>query len=770
MVVSATITVYGVVQGVGFRPLVHSLAGEYDLKGWVRNRSGSVDIEVEGRESNLDSFLKGLQNRAPKIAYIEKMKVTHHPPKGYGGFEIIKSRKSGNGSRLVSPDIAMCGLCREEISDPGDRRFQYPFTNCTACGPRYSIIEEIPYDRPGTTMRRFSMCADCRREYGDPLDRRFHAQPNACPSCGPFLWLTGRNGATVLFDNAIKKAAEKLRSGNILAIRGLGGFQLACDAENENVVELLRGRKHRPAKPLALMLDSLETAKKHCRVSSAEAELLTSRQSPIVLLERSGNTSNICSRVAPNLNRLGIMLPYTPLHHLLLKETKKPLVMTSGNISGEPLLVDNEEALERLSNIADYFLLHNREIHARSDDSVALVSDGEPRVVRRARGYAPYPVFLPFRSKRILACGAEEKNTFCLSRNSHAFLSPHIGELSNEKTFVHFEKSIDSYQALFQIDPEIIACDLHPDYPSTRYAKAACRKRNLKLIAVQHHHAHIASCMVENRVKGPVIGVAFDGTGYGTDGAIWGGEFLVSDFKGFSRRGHIQYVPMPGGSEAVRKPYRMALGYIFELLGRDFDLTGLPAAKYAREYEIIQQQLLRGFNSPRTSSAGRLFDGISALLGIRETIEYEAQAAMELEMKALEMTAGEDIPCLEPYGFDISEKDGIRSIRLAVLVESVVRDIRSKIPVPVIAMKFHITMAHMIAAMCKLISNDTGMKRVALSGGVFQNRLLLKMALAALRKDGFEVFQQRLVPCNDGGVSLGQAVVANYVSGNSCTN
>ena len=453
MVKSATITVFGVVQGVGFRPFVHSLAGEYDLKGWVRNRSGNVDIEVEGTEANLNSFLEGLKSRAPAVAHIEKTEVTYTPPKGYGAFEIKESRKKGGGSRLVSPDIAMCSRCREEISDPANRRFQYPFTNCTNCGPRFSIIEDIPYDRARTTMRRFSMCPDCRREYENPSDRRFHAQPNACPSCGPFLWLTNCNGVAVECDSVIKKASELLRSGNIVAIRGIGGVQLACDAGNEKVVELLRRRKHRPAKPFALMLDDLETVKKYCQVSSDEAELLTSQHSPIVLLARLKNIPDICSLVAPNLNYLGIMLPYTPLHHLLLREVKRPLVMTSGNIGGEPILKDNEEALRRLAGIADYFLLHNREIHARTDDSVSFVSDKGTHVVRRARGYAPHPFFLPFRSKRILACGAEEKNTFCLTQNTHAFVSPHIGDLSNEQTLAHFEKSIDSYQVLFRIEP-----------------------------------------------------------------------------------------------------------------------------------------------------------------------------------------------------------------------------------------------------------------------------------------------------------------------------
>ncbi len=770
MMKTATITVCGVVQGVGFRPFVHGLACEYDLKGWVRNRSGSVDIEAEGTEAGLNSFLESLESRAPSVAYVEKIDVTYHPPKGHRAFEIRKSLEEGDGVRLVSPDIAMCGRCRQEISDPGNRRFQYPFTNCTHCGPRFSIIEEIPYDRPKTTMRRFSMCPDCRREYENPSDRRFHAQPNACPSCGPSLRLTDSNGTIVACDNVVQKAAALLRSDKILAIRGLAGFHLACDAGNEKTVELLRRRKHRPAKPFAVMLADLEMVGKYCQVSSGEAELLTSRQSPIVLLDRLKNIPGICSSIAPNLNSLGVILPYTPLHYLLLAEIERPLVMTSGNISGEPVLKDNDEALGRLGEIADFFLLHDREIHARSDDSIAFVSDGGAHVVRRARGYAPYPVLLPFRSKQILACGAEEKNTFCMARDSHAFLSPHIGELSSEQTFMHFEKSIELYRTLFRIDPEIVACDMHPDYPSTKFAKSICKKQNLELVAVQHHHAHIASCMVENSVKEPVIGIAFDGTGYGTDGAIWGGEFLLADYSGFRRMGHIQYVRMPGGGTAVRKPYRMALGYIFELLGMDFNPEGLAIAGYASEFEIIRQQLARDINSPRTSSAGRLFDGVSALLGIRETIAYEAQAATELEMKALEMKAGEDIPCLEPYDFDIADKDGMRIIGITPLIEAVVRDIRSNISVSTISMKFHVTVAHIIENMCRLISSDTGLKRVALSGGVFQNRLLLRMVLALLRNDGFEVHQQRLVPCNDGGISLGQTVVANYVSGNSRTD
>ncbi|MBA7622481.1 Carbamoyltransferase HypF [subsurface metagenome] len=753
----ARISVRGVVQGVGFRPFIYRLAQDYDLKGWVRNTSGNVEIEVEGDEATVNSFLEDLEAKAPPMSRIENVEVSFAAPKGYTDFQIGESLSREGQYQLVSPDIATCPDCKQEIFSSTDRRYGYAFTNCTNCGPRFTIIEDIPYDRPKTTMRSFKMCPRCQREYDDPLDRRFHAQPNACPECGPSLELVDGEGKPVGGKDVIKTASQLLKEGKVLAVKGLGGFQLACDATSSDAVNILRNRKRRPSKPLAVMMSTLEEVKKHCLVSPEERKLLESPQAPIVLLRwRQG--SDIAKAVAPKLKYLGVMLPYTPLHHLLLKETALPLVMTSGNLSEEPIAKDNDEALRRLKGIADYFLLHNRDIYARYDDSVYMVEEGKPRALRQARGYAPYPIFLPFKSKPILACGAEDKNTFCLTRDEYAFLSQHIGDMENEETLEHFEKTIGLYKKLFRVEPEIIAYDLHPEYLATKYALELGAKEGLKLIPVQHHHAHIVSCLVENNVKEPVIGVAFDGTGYGSDGTIWGGEFLVADWKDFKRVGHLEYMPLVGGAAAIKKPYRMALSYLYTLLGEDYELDSLPLKGLkSAEAEIIKQQLKRKINSPLTSSAGRFFDAVSALVGVRGEIDYEAQAAIELEM-----LAADAIDKVEAYPFSIDGEEGIEVVRLRELLSGLVQDVRNKISAPIISLKFHHTMAQITAEMCRLVSKDTGIKRVALSGGVFQNRLLLKLTTAALQKEGFDVLTHRLVPPNDGGISLGQVVVANF--------
>jgi hydrogenase maturation protein HypF len=752
----ARIRVRGVVQGVGFRPFVYRLACDYNLKGWVRNTSGSVEIEVEGRREAVQNFLRDLQAKAPPMAHIEKVETTFHPAKGYTEFQIGESLSQEGQYQLVSPDIATCNDCRKEIFSPTDRRFRYPFTNCTNCGPRFTIIKDIPYDRPKTTMRKFKMCPQCQREYADPLNRRFHAQPNACPKCGPSLELLDGKGKPVDSGDVIKAASQLLKEGKILALKGLGGFHLACDATSEEAINTLRARKRRRAKPLAVMISTIEEIEKHCLVSPEEKKLLKSPQCPIVLLRWKHDLSNISPAVAPNLKYLGAMLPYTPLHHLLLAETGLPLVMTSGNISEEPIAKDNDEALVRLKGIADYFLVHNRDIYARYDDSVYMV-EGTPQVIRRARSYAPYPVFLPFKSKQILACGAELKNTFCLTKDEHAFLSQHIGDMENEETLEHFENTIGLYEKLFRVEPEIIAYDMHPEYLATKYALQLGSKLGLSLVPVQHHHAHIVSCLVDNRVEGPVIGVAFDGTGYGTDGAIWGGEFLLADYQDFTRVGHLEYVPLPGGEAAIKKPYRMALGYLYSFLGENFPLDGLLLKVSPAELEIIKQQIRRGVNCPLTSSAGRLFDAVSALAGVRQEIDYEAQAAIELEM-----LPPDEVSKAKSYPFSIVEQEGMRVVKPGELLLAVVQDVRNQTPVPTISLKFHHTVAQIIAEVCKLIARDTGVNQVALGGGVFQNRLLLRLAAAALREKGFNVLTHHLVPCNDGGISLGQAVIANF--------
>ncbi|MGD1118954.1 MAG: carbamoyltransferase HypF [Dehalococcoidales bacterium] len=750
------VSVRGVVQGVGFRPFVYQLATGLNLRGWVQNTSEDVKIEVEGEAAIIEKFLTGLRRKAPPLAHIEDIAVTAGTPANYTKFEIRPSLAEAGKYQLVSPDIATCQDCLHEIFDPFDRRYRYAFTNCTNCGPRFTIIADIPYDRPNTTMRQFTMCPDCREEYENPLDRRFHAQPNACPVCGPQLELVDAKGKPVGEDNLIRETAILLRESKIVAVKGLGGFLLACDATDQSAVKLLRRRKHRPAKPLAVMVASLPEAKKHCEVSEAEAKLLTSPGSPIVLMRRR-TESSVANAIAPGLKYVGLMLPYTPLHHLLLRETGRPLVMTSGNLSEEPIARDNDEALRRLGGIADFFLRHNRDIYARYDDSVMIVEQDIPRFVRRARGYAPYPVKLPFQSQPVLGCGAEEKNTFCLPRDNYAFVSQHIGDMENAETLEHFVNTIALYKKLFRIEPRILAHDLHPEYLPTKYAKELAEKENLKLVPVQHHHAHIAACLAENGTAGPVIGVALDGTGYGTDGHIWGGEFLVADYKKFTRAAHLEYLPLAGGALAIKKPYRAALGYLLAL-GIKPDKK-LPLWKYVKdgELEIIRDQVEKNVNAPLTSSMGRLFDVAAALAGIRGLIQYEAQAAIDLEMAADDAATESGV-----YPFAYEDKDGVNIIKIGVLLEAIIKDLKKRTPKAFIAARFHNTVAQMILETCQKISTQTGLKEAALSGGVFQNRLLFRKSVTLLESAGFKVYTHRQVPCNDGGISLGQVAIANF--------
>ncbi len=750
------ISVKGVVQGVGFRPFIYQLATKYNLRGWVCNTSEDVKIEVEGEAKDIERFLLGLQEQAPPLSHIEDITVTQGLPTNYEKFEIRHSIAEEGKYQLVSPDIATCLECLQEIFDRGDRRYRYPFTNCTNCGPRFTIIADIPYDRPNTTMHRFQMCPECQREYDDPLDRRFHAQPNACPKCGPQLELVDARGNPIASDDVINKTSQLLRQGAIIAVKGLGGFLLACDATKQEVVNRLRQRKNRPAKPLAIMVSSLDEVKRHCYVNNEEEKLLTSPGSPIILMRWKAN-STITPAVAPGLKYLGVMLPYTPLHHILLRETGLPLVMTSGNLSEEPIAKDNDEAIRRLAGIADYFLMHNRDIYARYDDSVTIVERGVPQFVRRARGYAPYPVHLTYKSQQILGCGAEEKNTFCLTRDNFAFLSQHIGDMENLETMEHYTNTIALYKKLFRIEPKIIAHDLHPEYLATKYARELAAKEGTKLVPVQHHHAHVASCMADNSLEAPVIGVAFDGTGYGSDENIWGGEFMVADYQQFTRMAHLEYLPLPGGALAIKKPYRTAIGYLLSLgIDLNKNLAFIENIDPV-EIDIIKSQLERKINTPLTSSCGRLFDAVSALIGVRSVIEYEAQAAIDMEMLAYD-EAGEN----GHYPFTLVEPDGVTLIKLQDLFSAIINDLKGNIPTARVAARFHNTAAQIIVKLCQIISAKTGLTQVAVSGGVFQNRLLLRKAIALLESGGFEVYTHRQVPCNDGGISLGQVVIANF--------
>jgi len=756
----------GVVQGVGFRPFVYGLATRHELAGWVCNTSAGVDIEVEGAPEVLDSFVAALTAEAPPLARIETVTVDEIPVNGYAQFDIRHSQARPGAFQPISPDICICDDCLRELFDPADRRHRYPFINCTNCGPRFTIIRDIPYDRPQTTMACFELCPDCQAEYDDPLDRRFHAQPNACPVCGPQveLWIpnpkSGMPNPEHRGDPAIEAARALLAAGKTVAVKGLGGFHLACDATSDGAVTRLRERKGRVDKPFAIMAYDMQTVEGLCHVNEQERALLTSRERPIVLLrEREG--SPISPLVAPGIKELGVMLPYTPLHYLLLAPGLPcaALVMTSGNYSEEPIATANGEALDRLSALADAFLLHNRDIHARCDDSVTRVSprDGVELPLRRSRGYAPYPVHLPFEARQILAVGGELKNTFCLTRERYAFLSQHIGDMENYETLRSFEMMVEQLGRTFRVEPEIIAYDMHPAYLSTRYALAAAGEaREVRRVPVQHHHAHVAACMADNGLDGSraVIGVAFDGTGYGTDGAIWGGEFLVADYAAFRRAAHLAYVPLPGGDTAIRKPYRTALAHLWAA-GIEWDegMAPLQAAPPA-ERRVLARQIERGLNAVPTSSMGRLFDAVAALAGVRQVVTYEAQAAIELEMLVDEGEQG-------AYAWQLTPREEGLEIGPASVMRAVLEDVRAGRPPAVVAARFHNAVAAMVAQVCGALRDETGLNEVALSGGVWQNMTLLAKTLDRLHAGGFTVYVHRLVPPNDGGLALGQAAVAN---------
>ncbi|MEA2008938.1 MAG: carbamoyltransferase HypF [Chloroflexota bacterium] len=794
------IHINGIVQGVGFRPFVYGLAISLELAGWVRNTSAGVDIEVEGDETQLRAFSRALSEDAPPLAQIDSLERESYAPAGFTTFEIVHSRALPGAFQPISPDVSVCDDCLRELFDPSNFRYRYPFINCTNCGPRFTIIKDVPYDRPKTTMSPFPMCPTCAGEYKDPLDRRFHAQPVACPDCGPHVWLEFGDQKTV-GDDAILQVQELLSAGKILAIKGIGGFHLACDAENAQAVALLRERKKRPSKPLALMMPNIETVKHYCHLNAQERDTLTSRERPIVLLAKRAD-STISSQIAPGQNTLGVMLPYTPLHYLLFAQGERypapdlpysALVMTSGNWSGEPIVTQNEDAREHLIHIADAFLFHNREIHVHCDDSVTRVANAHPYPLRRSRGYAPSPVLLSAAAPSLLATGAELKNTFCLTKDRYAFLGQHIGNLENYETLRTFERSITHFERLFRAKPEAIACDLHPNYLASNYARERAQRENLPLFEIQHHHAHIAACLAENNypAEEPVIGVAFDGTGYGDDGAIWGGEFLIADYGGYHRAYHLDYVPLPGGDKAVREPWRVALATL-HVLGLDWNPNLVPVLYAQRlgvdnpDYpplKILRRQLEEEINTPPTSSAGRLFDAVSALLGVCEKISYEAQAAIELEA-----LADTDEEGLYPFGIS-SQKTGARPPRfelqkprrsqaikdiransfgsknsdiigIAPAIQAILSDLERGVPVPLISARFHNGLAKMVRDVCRKLRTEHNINTVALSGGVWQNTTLLERAISLLQEDDFNIYTHHKVPANDGGLALGQAVIA----------
>jgi len=754
--------VTGVVQGVGFRPFVYALATHNGLVGWVCNTSAGVDIEIEGPAKATKAFVAALTAKSPPLARIDTVTVDRKTPDGYFEFSIRQSRAQPGAFQPISPDICTCDDCLSELFDPEDRRFRYPFINCTNCGPRFTIIKDVPYDRPNTTMARFELCSDCLAEYQDPRNRRFHAQPNACPVCGPQVELWIRDSASSPFqpvaqrDEAIQAARTLLDEGGILALKGLGGFHLACDATNDGAVARLRERKGRIEKPFALMAFDLETIQRCCYVNESERALLASRERPIVLL-RERKDSPISSLVAPGNKDLGMMLPYTPLHYLLMEPGLQAaaLVMTSGNHSEEPIATDNDDALDRLAGLADGFVLHNRDIYARCDDSVTRSVLGSELPLRRSRGYAPYPVHLPWDSKQILAVGGELKNAFCLTKDRYAFLSQHIGDMENYETLCSFEMMVEQLGRTFRVTPEIIAYDLHPAYLSTRYASQAAGAA--RKVAVQHHHAHIAACMAENGLESAktVIGVSFDGTGFGSDGAIWGGEFLIANYQNFNRVAHLAYVPLPGGDAAIRSPYRIALAHLWAA-GVTWAETLAPVqAASPIEQGVIARQIENGLNAVPTSSMGRLFDAVAAIAGVRQTVTYEAQAAIELEMLVDQIEVGE-------YDWEIDTGNGGLVIDAKPVIQGVVTDVRTDVLPGVIAARFHNSVATLVAQICRTLRQETGLDEVALSGGVWQNVTLLTRTLARLQSDGFTVYTHHVVPPNDGGLALGQAAVAHF--------
>ena len=742
--------VAGVVQGVGFRPHVYNLARRLGLAGFVLNDGAGVVVELEGPPAAIDEFVTQLQAAPPPRARLDALAEEEVTPAGEDAF-VIKESVPGEAQTLVSPDLATCGDCLDELLEPADRRYRYPFINCTNCGPRFTIIRGVPYDRPKTTMASFEMCPACRAEYDDPGNRRFHAQPNACGACGPALVLWDAEGNPLETEDPLGDAKQLLFDGRVVAVKGLGGYHLACDATSAEAVEKLRARKYREDKPFAVMARDVAVARRYCEMSDDELELLTSEKRPIVLL-RKREPCHLPDAIAPQNRYLGVMLPYTPLHHLLFDDDVEILVMTSGNRADEPIAYRDDKVVEHLAGIADYYLTHDRAIGRRVDDSVTRVFRGREYAVRRSRGYVPLPLELGRTYKTsVLAVGAELKNTFCMTKGSQAFVSHHVGDLENVATLEAFEEGIAHFREMFDVEPAAVARDLHPDYLASRYAVAS----GLPEVVVQHHHGHVASVLADaGYYEGKVIGVAFDGAGLGDDGAVWGGEFLVADLAGYERAAHLKYVPLPGGDAAAREPWRMALAWLRELYGDDALRRPLPFLDDIPEgrREMVLEAAAKGVNAPPTSSMGRLFDAVAALAGLRNFVNYEGQAALEFEQQ---------VACEEDGAYEFSYDDGKPLvIDAAPVIEAVVADVRAGTAPGAIAARFHNAVAAMAADVASRLRDEYGLSAVALGGGCFQNITLLRKLVPTLEGAGFNVLIHERVPTNDGGLSLGQAAAA----------
>ena len=768
------VVVRGVVQGVGFRPFIYRLAHEEGLAGFIGNDTDGVTIEVEGPGEQVESFIERLRAEAPPLARIDSVVTRELPLAGDVEFRIVASEVLGRVSTGIPADAATCGDCLRELLDREDRRYRYPFLNCTNCGPRFTITRRIPYDRPQTSMAKFRMCAACQAEYDDPLNRRFHAQPNACWECGPRVWMVGANGVLIDVDDPVIACIDRLIAGDIMAIKGVGGFHLSVDATNEAAVMRLRERKHRFGKPLAVMVKDLEAGRALCVLSEEEERLMTSVARPIVLVRKRPDCA-IAESVAPGVPWLGLFLPYAPLQHLLFADERvTALVMTSANLSEEPIAIDNDEALVRLRGIADAFLMHDREILQRCDDSVAAVVDGSPQLIRRARGFVPLgvPLNLELPSGRhfdappLLAVGGHLKNVFALARGRMVYQSQHLGDLENLTGMEFFKESLEHLMRTFEIEPEVVVHDLHPGYLSTAWAKEWARERGIKTIAVQHHHAHVAGCMAEHGLTGPVIGLALDGTGYGTDGRIWGGEVLIARLGGpnperFRRFAHLEYVPMPGGDAAVKEPWRMALG---ALHAAGFDVESEQIVKLlgaqASEVRVMKRMIERGINSPMTSSLGRLFDAVAAVVLGRRVVDYEAQAAMELEGIAVD-----ELDRIEQGGYwpelhsAAVETGSVAVIKTGKMWKAVLEDLWRGVPARWISARFHAGVVEGFINAAGIARIETSINVVALSGGCMHNRRLSRLLRAGLEEEGFEVYQHRNVSPGDGGLSYGQVVV-----------
>ena len=755
------VLVCGVVQGVGFRPFVYRLAFEEGLAGFIGNDTDGVTIEVEGAVAQVDAFLERLRTEAPPLARIDSIVARDVTAIGEVGFRIVASEVLGPVSTGIPADAATCRDCLRELLDPEDRRYGYPFLNCTNCGPRFTITRRIPYDRPQTSMARFKMCAACEAEYDDPLSRRFHAQPNACWDCGPRVWLVGADGSALSADNPVAATIDRLVAGQIMAIKGVGGFHLSVDATNQAAVMRLRERKHRYGKPLAVMVQDVEAAREVCTLTAAEEALLQTVARPIVLA-RKRDGGGIAEGVAPGIPWLGVFLPYAPLQHLLFADGRlRALVMTSANLSEEPIAIDNDEALARLGAIADAFLMHDREILQRCDDSVAAVVDGTPQLIRRARGFVPLGVELPLDAPPLLAVGGHLKNVFALARGRRVYQSQHLGDLENLTGLEFFKESLDHLMRTFEIEPETVVHDLHPGYLSTEWAKEWARERGLPLIAVQHHHAHVAGCMAEHGLR-EAIGLTLDGTGYGTDGRIWGGEVLIARLDGFERFAHLEYVAMPGGDAAVREPWRMAFA---ALRAADFDVESEQIVKLlgaqASEVRVLRRMVERGINSPMTSSLGRLFDAVAAVVLNRRVVDYEAQAAIELEGIAVDepdrFEQGDYVPELH----DAEEGSGSAAvIRTGKMWKAVLEDLWRGVPASRISARFHAGIAEGFINVAGNARIESGINQVAMSGGCMHNRRLARLLRVGLEAQGFQVFQHAQVSPGDGGLSYGQVAVA----------